>query len=133
MWTYKKKPLTEIPDGYVAFVYMITNLSDGRKYIGKKMFRFTRKVKGKRKRKVIDSDWLSYYGSNKELKADVETLGPDQFEREILHLCKSKGDASYMEAKLQFKHNALIREDFYNSWISCKIAKSHLSKDLDKD
>ena len=110
MWTYQRKPLTEIPDGYVAFVYMITNLANDRKYLGKKLFRFTRKVKGKRNRKVIDSDWLTYYGSNKELKADVEALGPDQFKREILHLCNSKGELPTWRPSLS-KHNALIRED----------------------
>ena len=67
-WTYNRKKFTEVPDGIIAFVYEITNEVDGRKYIGKKLFKFTRstKKKGKRVKKQVDSDWLDYYGSNKE-------------------------------------------------------------------
>ena len=63
MWLYKNTPLEEIPDGYVSFVYLITNQVTGRKYIGKKLFKFTRstKKKGKRVKKEVDSDWKDYY------------------------------------------------------------------------
>ncbi len=132
-WIYNKEPLTEIPDGYVAFVYLITNTVTGKKYVGKKLFRFTRsaKKKGKRVKKQVDSDWLDYYGSNKELLSHVDLFGKEKFVREILYLCKSKGEASYMEAKEQFDRNALISEEYYNEWIMIRVRKSHIKKSLD--
>ena len=132
-WTYKNEPLTEIPEGYTSFVYLITNKVTGKKYVGKKMFRFTRtkKVKGRKQRKTVASDWLGYFGSNKELNEHVELYGEDKFQREILYLCKTKGEASYYEAKEQFLRDVLLSSDYYNSWISCKIARNHLPKRLD--
>jgi len=130
MWLYNNTPFEEIPDGYVAFVYLITNEVTGRKYIGKKLFKFTRtaKRKGKRVKKQVDSDWLDYYGSNKELNEHVELYGKDKFKREILYLCKSKGEASYLEAKEQFARDALMTEDYYNTWIMVRVRKSHIKK-----
>mgnify|MGYP006275088397 CR=1 FL=1 len=129
-WTYNKEPLTEIPEGYTSFVYLITCVPTGRKYIGKKLFKFTRtaKKKGKRVKKQVDSDWLDYYGSNKELLQHVAIFGKEKFTREILHLCKSKGEASYMEAKEQFNRDVLLSEAYYNSWIMCRVNKSHIKK-----
>lgn len=132
-WTYNKEPFTEIPDGYEAFVYVITNTVTGRKYIGKKLFKFTRtsKKKGKRVKKQIDSDWIDYFGSNKELLSHVDLFGKEKFQREILYLCKSKGEASYLEAKEQFNRDALISEEYYNEWIMVRVRKSHIKKSLD--
>lgn len=132
-WTYNNEPLTEIPDGYEAFVYVITNTITGRKYVGKKLFKFTRtsKKKGKRVKKQVDSDWIDYFGSNKELLSHVDLFGKEKFKREILYLCKSKGEASYMEAKEQFNRDALISEEYYNEWIMVRVRKSHLKKSLD--
>lgn len=129
-WIYNNEPLEEIPEGYMAFVYCITNTVDGRRYIGKKLFKFTRstKKKGKKVKKQVDSDWKDYYGSNKELLGDVEALGKKDFTREILHLCKSKGEASYLEAKEQFARDALISENYYNEWIMVRVRKSHIKK-----
>ena len=130
MWTYQNKPFTEIPDGIIAFVYVITNTINDRKYIGKKLFKFTRstKKKGKRVKKQVDSDWQEYYGSNKELLNDVAVLGKENFKREILYLCKTRGEASYMEAKEQFSHDALILESYYNEWIMVRVRKSHVKR-----
>ena len=132
-WTYNNEPLTEIPDGYEAFVYLITNTVTGRKYVGKKLFKFTRtsKKKGKRVKKQVDSDWIDYFGSNKELLSHVDLFGKEKFKREILYLCKSKGEASYMEAKEQFNRDALISEEYYNEWIMVRVRKSHIKKSLD--
>ena len=130
MWIYDKKPFEEVPEGIIAFVYLITNTVNKKKYIGKKLFKFTRstKKKGKRVKKQIDSDWKDYYGSNKELNEHVELYGKDKFKREILYLCKSKGEASYLEAKEQFAKDALISEDYYNTWIMVRVRKSHIKK-----
>ena len=128
-WIYNKEIFTEdkIGDNY-GFVYIITNLSNNKKYIGKKFFYSskTKQVKGKKKKVKVFSDWENYYGSNSELKNDVETLGKELFSREIIHLCKSKGAAGYLEAKEQFNRNVLESDDYYNTWIMVRVRKSHL-------
>jgi hypothetical protein len=128
MWYFDNEEFQDIGE-YIGFVYLITNLTNGRKYIGKKNLYFSksRQVKGKRKRFKVESDWRDYYGSNKELQEEVEKLGKEVFRREILRLCISKGEASYFEAKEQFTRNVLETDEYYNVWISCKIRKSHLT------
>jgi hypothetical protein len=128
-WQYNDKDFTEdlIGDSY-GFVYLITNLENNRKYIGKKLFWFskTKQVKGKKKRYKAPSDWPTYYGSSDELLKDVTKFGKDKFHREILHLCKSKGECSYVEAKEQFAHGVMESDDYYNSWIMVRVRKSHI-------
>jgi len=133
MWLYNNVEFTDVGE-YVGFVYLITNLTNDRKYIGKKNFYFskTRTVKGKRKRTKVESDWKDYYGSNKELQADVELLGKDLFKREILKLCKSKGEFGYYEAKYQFENNVLESDKYYNTWIMVRVHKKHLTFLKDK-
>lgn len=129
MWTYNNQPFTEPGEQDYGFVYEITNLVTGRRYIGKKLFwsKKTRQVKGKKKRYLAPSDWPDYYGSNDELKKDIEELGIDNFQRIILYLCPSKGECNYIEAKLQFEHDVLRRPDeFYNSWIMVRTHRKHL-------
>ena len=128
-WQYDGKDFTEdlIGDNY-GFVYQITNLTNGRKYIGKKFFYSakTKQVKGKKKKVKVSSDWQTYYGSSAELSKDVLQLGHDKFNREILHLCLSKGDCGYLEAKEQFVNGALESDNYYNTWIMVRVRKSHL-------
>lgn len=129
MWTYNDQPFIEPSEQDYGFVYEITNLVTGRRYIGKKLFwnKKTRQVKGKKKRFLAPSDWPDYWGSNDELKADIEKLGIDKFQRVILYLCPSKGECNYMEAKLQFEHDVLRRPDeYYNSWIMVRTHRKHL-------
>jgi len=128
-WQYNSKDFTEdLIGGNYGFVYQITNLTNGRKYIGKKFFYSakTKQVKGKKKRIKVSSDWQTYYGSSAELSKDVLSLGHDKFKREILHLCLSKGDCGYLEAKEQFVRGALESNDYYNTWIMVRVRKSHL-------
>lgn len=128
-WIYNNLNFTEdlIGDSY-GFVYMITNLETGKKYIGKKLFYFskTRQVKGKKKKFKVASDWLTYYGSSDELQKDVVLYGKEKFKREIMHLCKSKGECSYLEAKEQFAHNVMESDEYYNNWIMVRVRKSHI-------
>lgn len=128
-WIYKDTNFTEdmIGENY-GFVYCITNLSNNRKYIGKKFFYSskTKQVKGKKKKFKVFSDWLTYYGSNEELKKDVISLGHENIKREIIHLCKSKGECGYLEAKEQFLNNVLESDNYYNTWIMVRVRKSHI-------
>lgn len=128
-WQYNNNDFTEDLIGEnLGFVYLITNLTNNRKYIGKKFFYFskTKQVKGKKKKYKAPSDWQTYYGSNEELKKDVGTLGAENFKREILHLCKSKGECSYLETKEQFINCVLESDSYYNTWIMCRIRKTHI-------
>jgi hypothetical protein len=111
-WIYQHQPLDEIPEDHIGFVYIITNLKTGQKYIGKKLAQFKRTkppLKGKKlkRRSVVESDWREYYGSSDRLNADVQALGPEHFTREILYLCKSKAEMSYLEAREQFERRVL--------------------------
>jgi hypothetical protein len=130
-WVYNGSVVdSELLDNYLGFVYNITNLTDNRQYIGKKLLKRTKTktVKGKKKRTLVESDWKEYYGSNKELIADVEKLGPYNFKREILRLCTTKGECNYFEAKYQFENDVLLSEKWYNSWIMVKVSDGHLKK-----
>jgi hypothetical protein len=129
MWIYKGTEIDETTlDNYVGFVYIITNLTSGRRYIGKKLLKFskTKRVKGKKKKFKIASDWKTYYGSNATLLSDIEKLGQQNFKREIIHLCQTKGECSYLEAKEQFQVDAILSPNYYNEWIMCKISSRHL-------
>jgi hypothetical protein len=127
-WTYKGKKVDELPKTCVAFCYMITNLIDNKGYIGKKLATMakTQVRKGKKKRIRVESDWRNYWGSNLELQEDVKRLGSDNFTREILMYCESKGQASYHEARLQFENKVLIEDGWYNSFIGMRVHKRHL-------
>ena len=132
MWLYENKTFepTQLED-WVGFVYVITDLSNNKKYVGKKNFWSIRRLpplKGKtRKRtKKSESDWKEYFGSSEEVKSLVEEKGGDNFKREIIRLCKSKGEMSYYEAKEQFDRDVLFSDEYYNEFIGCKIHSKHV-------
>lgn len=130
-WTYNGKPLTseDIGDDY-GFVYLITDLRNGRMYVGKKLFwsKKTKQVKKKKKRFKVESDWKKYYGSSAELMEQVTAGGKESFKREVLHLCKSKGECNYWEAHEQFARRVLLDDQYYNSWIMVKVHRGHVNK-----
>lgn len=137
MWTYQNEEITELPEDCVGFVYVITNLTNNRKYIGKKLAKFSKTTyktvklkngtkKKKRIRSKINSDWQEYYGSSVELTADIAKLGIDKFTREILYYCKSKSECTYIEARTQFERKVLESDEYYNGQISCRIHQSHI-------
>ena len=116
---------------YAAFVYIITNLKTDRLYIGLKQTSFakTKQVKGKKKRIRVESDWRDYWSSSEELKKDVETLGQENFRREIIHFCEMKSHANYLEAREQMDRRVLENSDkYYNGIINCRVSRNHIKK-----
>ena len=131
MWYYKNEQFDTTPEDYQGFVYLITELDTDKKYIGKKNFwkPKTLPITKTRKRRVrtrTESNWRSYFSSSSEVQQLVESKGEKNYKREILKLCKTKGEMSYYEAKLQFEHDVLLRNDYYNEFIGCKIHSKHL-------
>ena len=129
MWTHKGKVVKTLPDDCEGFVYLITNLTNDKKYVGKKLARFkvTRPpLKGKKnkRRSSKESDWKTYWGSSDHLNADVVSLGEDNFTREILHYCQSRGMLSYLEAKEQFDREVLLSDEYYNGIINVRVGSS---------
>jgi hypothetical protein len=140
-WSYQGVIVDELPETCVGFVYLITNTTNNRMYIGKKLAKFSKttyktiKLKNgtKKKKKLkgkIDSDWKTYYGSSPELTKDVIALGIEQFTREILYYCKSKSECSYIEAREQFSRRVLESKDFYNGHIQVRVHGSHIINKL---
>ena len=141
VWLYENTQIETLPEDCVGFVYLITNNITGRRYIGKKLAKFSKttykvvKLKnGNKKRKKIkskiDSDWQLYYGSNDQLNKDILAQGADNFTREILFYCTSKAACSYIEAREQFNHRVLESDDYYNGQIVCRIHGSHIKNKI---
>lgn len=129
MWLYNSEEFTEEMIGdYTGFVYLITNLSSGRMYVGQKNLWMpkVKTVKGKKKRIKVHSDYMDYYGSNEELKKHVVESGPSNFKREILHLCKNKGTQNYLELREQIDRRVMETDKYYNSFVGGKIHKKHI-------
>jgi hypothetical protein len=127
MWLYNGTEFTEdmISDN-VGFVYLIENLTNNRMYIGKKLFSKSKTYQKnkKKKKKRVSSDWMSYTGSNDQLNQDINN--GHLVRKQILHLCKTKGWATYHETKEILVRDCLIDTKYYNQWLSARIRRSHL-------
>lgn len=120
-WIFNSKPFTSEDIGsFLGFVYVITQKSTGKKYIGRKYFWHYKRVKGKKNRVKYESDWKKYYGSSKELLAIIKECGYNDFERVILSLHTTKGDVNYEEVKQQFKEDVLEDDKYFNDNINGK-------------
>lgn len=133
-WTYKGKEVKEIPEDVEGFVYIITNTTNNKKYIGKKLAKFkTTKppLKGRKnkRRGHKESDWRDYWGSSDKLNEDVQALGTDKFTREILYYCNSRGLMSYLEAREQFERRVLETDEYYNGIINVRVGGSKILKE----
>jgi hypothetical protein len=121
-WSYNNKPFSSADIGeYFGFVYLITNNSNGRRYIGRKYFFSFRTPKGKKRKVKSESDWKKYYGSCPELKEDIDKFGRENFSRTILSLHKTKGKTNFEETRQLFVNGVLTESldngvpAFYNS------------------
>lgn len=133
-WTYKGKSIETLPEDCEAFVYLITNTTNNKKYIGKKLAKFKKTrppLKGKKnkRRSKVESDWKDYWGSSDHLQQDVQELGADKFTREILYYCESRGIASYLEAREQFERRVLETDEYYNGIINVRVGGSKILRE----
>ena len=133
-WIYQEKPINKLPNDCVGFVYQITNTTNGKMYIGKKLAKFSRSrkpLKGRvnKRRYKIESDWQDYYGSSDALNEDIQKIGKSKFKREILFYCKSKAELSYIEAREQFARKVLETDDYYNGHIRVRIHGSGIMRE----
>lgn len=118
-WLFNGKPFDTVPEGAFGFVYLITEIETGKRYLGKKVFWFKRKQAGKRAKVVKESDWKHYWSSCVALKDLVKEKGVDAFKREILAVCTTERDMNYLEVKYQFGFNILEQpEGWFNENIN---------------
>ena len=147
-WTYKTHTIgdiTQFPENTFGFVYIVTHNPSGKSYIGKKVLFHNKKKKlgkkeleklqgvvGRRpayKLVIKESDWLNYYGSQKEIKKLLLEGKKNEFERIILRLCPSKKSLTYFEVKYQMIYQVLEKpEEFFNDNILGKF----FTKDFEK-
>lgn len=131
---YQGQPIESLPEGTVGFVYLITNRTNGRKYVGKKLAQFKKsrpplKGRSRKRRSLVESDWRDYWGSNELLVSDVQRLGTAEFTREILYICRSRGVMGYLEALEQFERRVLESDQYYNGIINVRIGSSNLLRE----
>jgi len=120
-WQYKGKPFLKAPDEMFGFIYVITDKDTGRKYIGRKVFRFKVSrpaLKGSKRRRVSykESNWATYWGSCDELLKDIKEYGEEAFTREILMLCKTRREHTYAEVEMQVKADVLTAKLPSGQW-----------------
>lgn len=136
-WLYKGNqfPINNVPDTAVGFIYVITQISTGKKYIGRKMVfkTVTKTVKGKKKRSKAHSDWPGYWSSSPYLQQLVKEIGQQDFKREILIFCSSKGSMSYLEEMSLYLTGALEGDEFINGNIRSKIFANWVKVDEAKE
>lgn len=132
-WLYMGEIFTsEMIGDHVGFVYEIENKTNGKKYIGKKLFFFKKVFRRKKKKKIskVLSDWESYFGSNEFLCEEVQKIGENKFSRKILRLCKSKTELGYYELKYQMENDVLLKpEEYYNCYIGYRANRKNLVKE----
>ncbi len=133
-WTYQGKTINSLPEDCEGFVYLITNTTNGKQYVGKKLAKFKKTrppLKGRinKRRSKVESDWKDYWGSSDHLNADVAQLGEEKFTREILYICNTRGVMSYLEAREQFERRVLESDDYYNGIINVRVGGSKILKE----
>ena len=131
-WLYLERVFDSDNVGdYFGFVYLITNKSNQRQYIGRKYFWSFRTPPGKKRKVKQESDWKKYYGSCPELKEDVKKYGKEFFSREILSLHKTKGTCNFEETKQLFLNNVLSEalDDGSPAYYNSNILGRYMRKD----
>lgn len=135
MWLFEEKvvgSIEDMPENTFGFIYEVEHIPSGRKYLGKKVLQFTRKLpplKGyRRKRTVVkESDWKDYYGSQAEIKKLVKEGKESDFKRTILKFVPSKKLLTYYETKYLFINGVLEKD---NEYINDNILGKFYRKDF---
>lgn len=143
-WTHQNTEIStidQIPESAIAFIYLITRLSDGKFYVGRKMLSSNRKVRLTKKEKLLpenkrktfkrvikETDWKDYWGSSKELLEDIKLLGNESFKREILCFLENKTDTSFYEMFYQMKMNVLFENSYNGHIANTKFFKGKISQ-----
>tara|TARA_Y100001970_G_scaffold244450_1_gene310611 strand:+ start:2975 stop:3427 length:453 start_codon:yes stop_codon:yes gene_type:complete len=136
-WYYQGAAFTSADIGdFFGFVYVITNVQSGRKYIGRKYFWQKRKPRGGGRRVTSESNWKKYYGSCPELNRDISNCGRNSFKRTILSLHSTGGKTNFEETRQLFANDVLTESltdgtpAYYNSNILGRYyRKDYGSKD----
>ena len=131
-WYYKGTTFTSTDIGdFFGYVYCITNLQTGKKYIGRKYFSQRRKPRTGKRKVTSESDWKKYYGSSEELKQDIKQFGRSIFRREIISLHKTKGIVNFEETKQLFLNNVLTEalDDGTPAYYNSNILGRYMRKD----
>ena len=131
-WTYQGTTFTSADiDDFFGFVYRITNLTNGRKYIGRKYFWQKRKPRGGGRRRTSESNWKAYYGSSKELTEDRKLLGNGSFKREILSVHRTPGKVNYEETRQLFRYDVLTEalDDGTPMYYNSNVLGRYMRKD----
>ena len=133
-WKFQGKTIETLPEDCEGFVYLITNTTNGKMYVGKKLAKFKKTrppLKGRinKRRSKVESDWKDYWGSNDHLLEDVAQLGKNKFTRQILYICNSRGAMSYLEAREQFERRVLESDEYYNGIINVRVGGSRILKE----
>jgi hypothetical protein len=131
-WFFEGVPfLSENIDDNFGFVYLITNIQNNRKYIGRKYFWSFRTPKGKKRKVKSESDWKKYYGSCPELKEDIIKFGRENFSRTMLSVHKTGGKTNFEETRQLFANNVLTEslDDGIPAWYNSNILSRYFRKD----
>ena len=137
VWQYKGKDLLdeEIPNKAAGFIYLITYLPTGKKYIGRKLL--TKAHRRQKDKKIIrsrvESDWREYWSSSPEILGMIEVEGTDNFVREVLMFAPNKALLNYLEEKFLYCVGAMESEDWFNSNIRSKMFKRNILNKLDAE
>ena len=130
--------ISDFPDNTYGFVYRITHKPTNKTYIGRKILQNTTKVKlGKKELKelagivgrrpvykmaVKESNWKTYWGSNKYMKELYKTEPKENFDRQIIICAPTKKLLTYYELKYQVLYEVLEKPDeFFNDNILGKF------------
>lgn len=143
-WIYQNteiENIDQIPEKTIGFIYIITRISDGKFYVGRKMLSSIRKVRlGKKekllpenkrktfKREIKETDWKDYWGSSEELLKDIKELGQESFKRQILCFTTNKIDTSFYEMFYQMKLNVLFENSYNGHIANTKFFKGKISE-----
>jgi hypothetical protein len=136
MWLYKGVELTDetIPEKVEGFIYLITYIPTGQRYIGRKLL--TKAHRRQKNKKIIksriESDWREYWSSSPDIQRLIEAEeGTSNFSREVLVFANTRGQLNYLEEKFLYSVGSMESDDWLNSNIRAKMFKRNIKNKFD--